>query len=90
MNAAEMFYDKALSYAKWSYIGILFPPAGIALSLVAKNMLSQLSPAGQEEQAEVKYAYRLARWGFWASLWWIWSWVVFTPIYVVVVFITLW
>jgi len=76
MSPAEIHYQKALKFAKLSYWGIIFPPAGIALSLVIHSMLKDLKPTSDTEAQRIKHAERIGHWGAIVSLWPLWLFIV--------------
>lgn len=70
--AAEVFYQKAFKYAKWSYIGILIPVAGVILALISHSMLKELTPRTDEDKYRLNQAKRIGHWGGIISLWPAW------------------
>lgn len=57
-------------------MGILMPPAGIALAIVSRAMADNIETQTQEDADLLYEVKRIAWWGVFASLWWVWVLIV--------------
>lgn len=71
-QAAEDVFDRASRFAKLSYIGIIFPPVGVTLSLVTHYMLKGIVGSDDAEEHQLKTIRRIGHWGGIVSIWPFW------------------
>lgn len=72
MNTIDIYLSKVKLIAKWSYIGILAPFAGIVLALIALSMLRGIKTETKAEELRLAKVRSIARWGIVVSLWPLW------------------
>lgn len=72
VDPADLIYQKARIFTKWSYVGIISPLTGWALIGASRALLKELKPGSKADIENIMHVEKLNKWSLFASFAWLW------------------